>query len=164
MVRLSTYYAELGVDASARPMTSGPAPFNDQMCEIVEEQKPEVVSFHFGLPQEALIARVKASGCLMISSATTLAEARWLEAHGCDAIIAQGYEAGGHRGMFLSDDLTDQIGTLALVPQVVDAVSVPVIAAGGIGDGRGIAAVFALGAAALTNLFTGRPARGLRIA
>jgi nitronate monooxygenase len=193
MARLSTYYAELGVDASAPPTTTGPAPFNDQMCEIVEEEKPEVVSFHFGLPPEALIARVKASGCLMISSATTLAEARWLAAHGSDAIIAQGYEAGGHRGMFLSDDLTGQIGTLALVPQVVDAVSVPVIAAGGIGDGRGIAAVLALGAAAaqvgtaflftpeslisdqhrmalvaggdrqtaLTNLFTGRPARGL---
>jgi nitronate monooxygenase len=117
------------------------------MCELVEELKPEVVSFHFGLPDQALLKRVKAAGCLVISSATIVREAVWLEQHGADAIIAQGAEAGGHRGMFLTDDIAEQIGTFALVPQVVDAVKVPVIAAGGIADGRGIAAAFALGAA-----------------
>jgi len=110
-----------------------------------------VVSFHFGLPPQALLARVKAAGCRVLSSATTVEEARWLEAHGADAIIAQGNEAGGHRGTFLAHDLnasvTSQLGTLALVPQIVDAVGVPVVAAGGIADGRGIAAAFALGAA-----------------
>jgi nitronate monooxygenase len=119
------------------------------MCEVVEELKPEVVSFHFGLPSDALLSRVKASGGLVMSSATTVAEAHWLEDHGCEAIIAQGYEAGGHRGMFLTEDVTSQIGTMALVPQIVDAVKVPVIAAGGIGDGRGVAAAMALGAAAV---------------
>ena len=160
---------------------------------MVEELKPEVVSFHFGLPEAALLRRVKDAGCLVISSATTVKEARWLEERGVDAVIAQGVEAGGHRGMFLSDDLAGQVGTFALVPQVVDAVKVPVIAAGAISDARGIAAAFVLGAAgvqigsaylhcpeskisaphraalkdaaddgtALTNLMTGRPARGI---
>ena len=151
------------------------------------------MSFHFGLPIKPLLGRVKAAGCRVLGCATTVEEARWLEENGCDAIIAQGYEAGGHRGMFLTDDIATQAGTFALVPQVVDAVKVPVIGAGGIADGRGVAAVFALGAAgaqigtaylftpeslisdlhrtalgaarddgtALTNLFSGRPARGL---
>jgi nitronate monooxygenase len=159
----------------------------------VEELKPEVVSFHFGLPEPALLRRIKAAGCVIISSATTVAEARWLEGQGADAVIAQGYEAGGHRGIFLGDDLATQAGTFALVPQIVDAVRVPVIAAGAVADARGIAAAFALGAAgvqigsaylwcpeakiskphraalktaseqgtALTNLMTGRPARGI---
>jgi len=163
------------------------------MCEIVEKTQPEVISFHFGLPEKSLLKRVKAAGCKVLSSATTAREARWLDDHGCDAIIAQGYEAGGHRGMFLTENVATQAGTMALVPQVVDAVSVPVIAAGGIADGRGIAAAFALGASgvqigtgylftpeslvtdthrsalkgakddhtALTNLFSGRPARGI---
>ena len=109
--------------------------------------KPEVVSFHFGLPEPSSGGRVKAAGSVVLSSATTAAEARWLEARGVDAIIAQGNEAGGHRGMFLTDDLATQVGTFALVPQIVDAVKVPVIAAGGITDARGIAAAFALGAA-----------------
>ncbi len=191
--RLAAYYTELGLDASASAPAVNRAPFDEAMCEVVEEHKPEVVSFHFGLPEQALLRRVKACGCLVLSSATTVEEARWLEDHGCDAIIAQGYEAGGHRGMFLTDDIATQPGTFALVPQVVDAVKVPVIAAGGIADGRGIAAAFALGAAgaqigtaylftpeslitdlhraalhaarddqtALTNVFSGRPARGL---
>ena len=191
--RLAGYYTELGVDPPEFSATTKRTPFNGAMCEIVEEQKPEVVSFHFGLPRPELLDRVKASGCVVLSSATTVKEAQWLEAHGCDAIIAQGYEAGGHRGMFLSDNITTQLGTFALVPQVVDAVQVPVIAAGGVADGRGIAAAFALGAAgvsigtaylhtpeslisnlhrtalqssvnnetALTNIFSGRPARGL---
>ena len=191
--RLAAYYVELGLDPTGPTPAASRVPFGDAMCEVVEDLEPEVVSFHFGLPEEALLRRVKAAGCAVLSSATTVEEARWLEDHGCDAIIAQGYEAGGHRGMFLSDDLATQVGTLALVPQVVDAVGVPVIAAGGICDGRGIAAALALGASgaqigtaylftpesliselhrtalgrsrdhttALTNIFSGRPARGL---
>jgi nitronate monooxygenase len=123
--RLAAYYIELGLDASASAPAVNRAPFDGAMCEMVEEYKPEVVSFHFGLPEQALLSRVKASGCLVLSSATTVEEARWLEDHGCDAIIAQGYEAGAHRGMFLTDDIATQPGTFALVPQVVDAVQVP---------------------------------------
>lgn len=152
-----------------------------------------MVSFHFGLPSVPLVDRVRATGATVISSATTVAEARWLAEHGCDAVIAQGAEAGGHRGMFLTDEPAAQVGTLALVPQVVDAVDVPVIAAGGIADARGVAAALALGAqgvqvgtaflrtpeattsavhrraladaaddaTVLTNVMTGRPARGI---
>jgi nitronate monooxygenase len=191
--RLKPYYDELGADFDAPTPTSSRAPFDEAACALVEALKPEVVSFHFGLPEAALVQRVKATGAKVISSATTVQEAIWLEQHGCDAIIAMGYEAGGHRGMFLSDQLHTQVGTLALVPQIVDAVSVPVIAAGGIADSRGIAASFMLGASAvqlgtaylfcpeakvsslhqaalskaqdsdtaLTNIFTGRPARGI---
>jgi nitronate monooxygenase len=143
--RLVPYYEELLVEPPAVP-ASTLAPFGAEMCDVVVALKPEVVSFHFGLPDKRLIYRLKAAGCKILSSATTVAEARWLEDHGADAIIAQGIEAGGHRGMFLTTDLTSQIGTFALVPQVVDAVKVPVIAAGGIADGQGIAAVLALGA------------------
>jgi nitronate monooxygenase len=138
--RLAGYYAEFGLDTAASVPAASRAPFDEAKCEIVEDLKPEVVSFHFGLPARALLDRVKAAGSVVIASATTVAEARWLDEQGCDAIIAQGFEAGGHRGMFLSDDVATQVGSLALVPQVVDAVTVPVIAAGGIGDGRGIAA------------------------
>ena len=190
--RLAEYYKEHGLDADASAPAVNRAPFDAAMCDIVEAVRPGVVSFHFGLPEPALLDRVKAAGCRVLSSATSVDEARWLEARGCDAIIAQGYEAGGHRGIFLSDDIATQAGTMALVPQVVDAVSVPVIAAGGIADGRGVAAAFMLGAAAvqvgtaylftpealisdlhraalagakddttaLTNMFSGRPARG----
>jgi nitronate monooxygenase len=190
---LKGYYSELGADFDAPTPVSARAPFDSATCSLVEELKPEVVSFHFGLPEQSLLDRVKATGAKVISSATTVEEAIWLEQHGCNAIIAMGYEAGGHRGIFLSESLDTQVGTMALVPQVVDAVSVPVIAAGGIGDARGIVAALALGASAvqlgtaylfcpeakvsvphhralrsakdsdtaLTNIFTGRPARGI---
>ncbi len=144
--RLAPYYHELGVDPAAPINAANRAPFDAAMCAVVEELKPEVVSFHFGLPQPALLKRVKAAGALVLASATVVREAVWLEQNGADVIIAQGAEAGGHRGMFLTEKLAEQVGTFALVPQVVDAVKVPVIAAGGIADGRGIAAAFALGA------------------
>ena len=190
---LKPYYVELGIDPNAPVPASNRAPFDEAFCAVVEEVKPAVVSFHFGLPEPALVARVKAAGCLVLGAATTVAEAVWLEQRGCDVIIAQGNEAGGHRGLFLTDNLATQVGTFALVPQIVDAVKVPVIAAGGIADARGIVAALALGAAAVqigtaylacpeskilpphraalrtarddgtavTNVMTGRPARGL---
>ncbi|HTE97047.1 MAG TPA: nitronate monooxygenase, partial [Bradyrhizobium sp.] len=145
--RLASYYREFGLDPAMPIDLANRAPFDAAMCALVEELKPEVVSFHFGLPDPALLRRVKAAGCIVISSATIVREAIWLEENGADAIIAQGAEAGGHRGMFLTENIAEQPGTFALVPQVVDAVKVPVIAAGGIADGRGIAAAFALGAA-----------------
>ena len=190
---LAPYYKEFGIDAATIPTGPGRAPFTAEFADVLEPFKPAVVSFHFGLPSAELLARVRRWGSKIISSATTVAEALWLEAQGVDAVIAQGLEAGGHRGIFLSDDLSTQVGTMALLPQVVRAVKVPVIAAGGIADAKGVAAAMALGAAgvqvgtayllcpeattspvhraalksdaarhtALTNLFTGRPARGI---
>lgn len=191
--RVAPYFAEHGLDHD--PSAIGPArvPFDSAMCDVIEDLRPQVISFHFGLPDAVLVDRVRAAGAVILSSATSVGEATWLQAHGCDAVIAQGSEAGGHRGMFLTDDITTQTGTFSLVPQVVDAVDVPVIAAGGITDGRGIAAAIMLGAdgvqigtgllltpealtaplhrsalehaatraTALTNVFTGRPARSL---
>lgn len=191
--RLAPYYRELGIDPSAPVPSSMRRPFDAALCDLMLELKPEVCSFHFGLPEPSLFKKLKDAGIVTISSATTAAEARWLEQHGVDAVIAQGYEAGGHRGMFLTSDIGAQAGTFSLVPQVADAVKIPVIAAGGVTDSRGIAAAFMLGAAgvqigtallfcpeskisaphraalraasddgtALTNLMTGRPARGL---
>ena len=190
---LAPYYKEYGIDPATLP--SGPArtPFNAETLALVEEFRPAVVSFHFGLPPADLLARVRETGTKVISSATTLDEARWLDAQGVSAIIVQGLEAGGHRGHFLSPDLTLQSGTFALLPQVVRAVTVPVIAAGGIVDAQTVKAALALGASAvqvgttyllcpettisatyratlkspdaqhtaLTNLFSGRPARGI---
>ena len=190
---LSPYFAEFGIDGDAIPAGPGRWPFGAEAADALAEFRPAVVSFHFGLPSPDLLARVRSWGAKILSSATTVDEARWLEAQGVDAVIAQGLEAGGHRGVFLTADLATQVGTFALVPQIVRAVKVPVIAAGGIADAKGVAAAMALGAAgvqigtayllcpeattsavhraalksdaarvtALTNVFTGRPARGI---
>jgi nitronate monooxygenase len=191
-VKLAPYYQELGVDPSASASGSR-RPFDAETCDAVLAIGPKIVSFHFGMPDAELVRRLKAAGTVLMSSATTSAEARCLVELGADVVVAQGFEAGGHRGMFLTSDINTQVGTMALIPQVVDAVAVPVIASGGIADARGVAATLALGAAAaqigtayllspqakvsephraalraarddatvLTNLFTGRPARGL---
>jgi nitronate monooxygenase len=190
---LGADYREFGIDAASIPAGPGRAPFTREAADALEAFRPAVVSFHFGLPERALVARVKAWGSKVLGCATTVEEALWLEARGVDAVIAQGVEAGGHRGNFLSADLATQMGTFALLPQVVRAVKVPVIAAGGIADADGVAAAMALGAAgvqvgtafllcpeattsavhraalksplsrhtAITNVFTGRPARGI---
>lgn len=144
---LAPYYQELGLDPETIPKGPGRLPFSAEAADVLESFRPAVVSFHFGLPSPELVARVKSWGSLILSSATTVPEALWLQANGADAIIAQGLEAGGHRGMFLTDELSTQLGTFALLPQIVQAVQLPVIAAGGIGGTGGIAAAKALGAA-----------------
>ncbi len=190
---LAPFYREAGLDPSEVPAGAGRMPFSHEIADRVEPFRPPIVSFHFGLPAPDLLARVKAWGSVVLATATTVEEAKWLELHGADAVIAQGVEAGGHRGMFLTEDLNTQMGTLALVPQIVSAVRLPVIAAGGIADAAGVRAALALGAVgvqvgtaylccheastsavhraalqhegarltALTNLFSGRPARGI---
>jgi len=144
---LAPYYREHGLDIATVPVGGGRFPFDAESLAIVEELRPPVVSFHYGLPDAELLARLRATGALILSSATTVDEAVWLEARGVDAVIAQGLEAGGHRGHFLDDDLSLQSGTFALLPQIVRAVRVPVIAAGGIADRAGVEAALALGAA-----------------
>lgn len=144
---LASYYAQFGIDPQSVPDGPGRSPFSPAMADVLEDLRPQVVSFHFGLPAPELLQRVRATGAKVISSATTVDEARWLQSRGVDAVVAQGLEAGGHRGHFLSDDLRGQMGTLALLPQIVRAVDVPVIAAGGIADAAGVAAAMALGAA-----------------
>ena len=144
---LSPYYLGMGLDPANMPSGAGRVPFGHDSADVLEAFRPAVISFHFGLPAPDLLARVKSWGSLVLSSATTVQEAVWLQAHGADAVIAQGLEAGGHRGMFLTDDLSTQMGTFALLPQIVQAVQLPVIAAGGIGSAPGVAAAQALGAA-----------------
>lgn len=144
---LRPFYEEAGIDPAGVPAGAGRVPFSHAVADVVEPFAPPVVSFHFGLPAPDVLARVKSWGSRVLSSATTVEEALWLQAHGADAVIAQGLEAGGHRGMFLSQALGTQMGTLALVPQIVAAVQVPVIAAGGIADAAGVRAAMALGAA-----------------
>lgn len=190
---LQTYFNEFGIDANSIAAGLGRRPFSHDVADVLEEFKPEIVSFHYGLPASELLARVKAWGATVLASATTLEEAQWLEANGADVIIAQGFEAGGHRGMFLSNDIRTQVGTFALLPQIIHKVKIPVIAAGGIADSKGVAAALSLGATAvqvgtayllcsetktsqihraalksevvhhtvITNLFSGRPARGI---
>lgn len=190
---LAPYFSELGLSPDEVVWGSGLQPFSHELADVIEPFCPPVVSFHFGLPSAELVARVKSWGSTVLSSATSVEEALWLEANGADGIIAQGLEAGGHRGIFLSEDLSTQVGTIALLPQVVKAVNVPVVAAGGIADARGVAAALSLGASAVqlgtafllcdethtsalhraalkseqalhtavTNVFTGRPARSI---
>ncbi|MCE0759266.1 nitronate monooxygenase [Marinobacter sp. G11] len=190
---LAPYYKEFGIDPASITAGPGRMPFNEESAAIVEEFRPAVVSFHFGLPKPELLERVKKAGAKVLSTATTVDEALWLEQHGADAIIAQGLEAGGHRGIFLNTDMTTQMGTFALLPQIVAAVKIPVIAAGGIATAAGVRAALDLGAVAaqigtafmlcpeattkplhrealkspaarhtaITNLFSGGPARGI---
>lgn len=193
LARLQGYYREQGLQVPEAKPVGGRKPFDEAMCEVVETVGPEVVSFHFGLPEVSLMRRVKNTGAVILSSATTVREAVWLESHGCDVVIAQGLEAGGHRGQFLESSNDEQMGTFSLVPQIRDAINCPLIAAGGISDGRGLAAALLLGASAVqvgsaylyssqatitrlhraallaaapgqtvvTNVFSGRAARGL---
>jgi nitronate monooxygenase len=190
---LEPYFDEFGLTCESLPNSANRTPFNHDIADAIEPFKPEFISFHFGLPEKSLIDRIKAWGSRVVSTATTLEEAIWLDANGVDGIIAQGLEAGGHRGMFLSRDITTQMGLSALLPQIVNKVSVPVIGAGGIGDANGVKSAFTLGAdaaqvgtayllcdeaktsqvhrealiseqsvhTALTNVFTGKPARGI---
>jgi nitronate monooxygenase len=193
LAALTPYYKELGLEPDPAPAEDARIAFSTDTADVLAEFKPRVVSFHFGLPSSELVSRVKSWGAKVLSSATTVDEALWLEANGADVIIAQGVEAGGHRGMFLSEDVSTQVGTLALVPQIARAVSVPVVAAGGVGDACGVSAAIHLGASgvqvgttyllcpeamtstahraaltqssarhtAVTNVFTGRPARAI---
>jgi len=190
---LEPYFLEYGLNTANIPSGPGRQPFSHEVADVIEEYKPAVVSFHFGLPEQSLLKRVKTWKTKILASATTVEEAQWLEAHGADGIIAQGLEAGGHRGIFLSDDLTTQVGSFALLPQILKAVNLPVIAAGGIADTAGVKAALSLGAiavqigtayllcpeaktspvhraaiksgyanhTAITNLFSGRPARSI---
>jgi nitronate monooxygenase len=192
-IALAPAYAELALDPAAQVAASARQPFGAEAAAVLAEFRPPVVSFHFGLPAPELLAGVRSWGGKVIASATTVSEALWLQERGVDAIIAQGLEAGGHRGMFLTDDLSTQLGTMALLPQIVKAVRIPVIAAGGIADRNGVVAALALGASAaqvgtayllcpeastsavhrsalqsasahhtaVTNVFTGRAARGI---
>jgi nitronate monooxygenase len=188
---LAPYYARESVE----PPTGGAPsrrPFDEAMCALVEEVGPELVSFHFGMPDESLVRRILAAGPRILGNATTPEEAVLLASRGCHAIIAQGFEAGGHSGYFL--DGYKPVGLFALVRQIVRTLPLPVIAAGGIVDGEGLAAAMLLGASAVqigtaylatpesriaaphrarlgarqggetvvTNLFSGREARGLR--
>ncbi|MGF1706864.1 NAD(P)H-dependent flavin oxidoreductase [Enterovibrio baiacu] len=190
---LAPYFDEVDEQCVPNPHGASRMPFNHDIADAIEPLRPPVISFHFGLPERGLLKRVKSWGTRVLSSATTVEEARWLEANGADAVIAQGSEAGGHRGMFLSTDLSLQSPMSTLVAQMVESVSIPVIAAGGIGNHRDVLQALALGASAvqigtsymlcteaktsalhraaiqdskggdtaITNIFSGRPARGI---
>jgi len=192
-MKLTPLYQAHGIDPSSVGAGPGRAPFSEDSLKLMVAIKPAVVSFHFGLPKAEWVQQLKAWGIQIWSSATTVPEAQWLEQRGADAVIAQGLEAGGHRGMFLTTDLSTQVGSFALLPQVIKAVKVPVVAAGGISSAASVRAAQALGASAvqvgtafltsheattsalhrqalmsdaarqtaLTNLFSGRPARGI---
>ncbi|MEH6568357.1 MAG: nitronate monooxygenase [Halioglobus sp.] len=191
--QLGRYYRQYGIDEQSLKTGAVRTPFTESSLRLLAELTPAVVSFHFGLPEEKLLDSVKALGIKILASATTVQEALWLENRGVDAIIAQGIEAGGHRGMFLSTDLATQMGTFSLLPQIVHAVGLPVIAAGGVADAQGVRAALDLGASAvqmgtafllcsecntsvlhrealmseaaghtaITNVFSGRPARSI---
>jgi len=187
---LQAEYQAAGLGTVPAPKT-GASAFSDETLDILLKNPPQVVSFHFGLPTPRAVTALKNKGVRLLGCATSVAEAKMLEAGGMDAIVAQGTEAGGHRGSFIGNPALNDMGTMALVPLIVDALNIPVIAAGGIFDGRGIAAAFALGAAgvqlgtafmrapeasthplhkqalastpdAKTKLFSGRPARSMR--
>lgn len=190
---LAPYYEEFDIDIKTITATQGRAPFTSEAADVLEEFKPAVVSFHFGLPSVDLMERVKSLGAKILSTATTVEEACWLEQRGVDAIIVQGREAGGHRGMFLTEDISTQTRTLELLQAILEKVKVPLIAAGGIADAKGVSKVMSQGAAGaqigtayllclevttsaihraalksesaqyteITNVFTGRPARGI---
>ena len=191
--QLTPAYLAHGIDPQSVGSGPGRAPFSEESLKLMGQFKPAVVSFHFGLPQAEWVRQLQDGGIQIWSSATTVQEAQWLEQQGANAIIAQGLEAGGHRGMFLTEDLNTQVGCMALLPQIVKAVRCPVIAAGGISSAAAVSAAKALGASAvqvgtafltsheattsavhrqallselarhtaLTNLFSGRPARGI---
>ena len=193
LATLDPYFVELGIELPDAPQGASRVPFDRTMAEVLSAFKPAVVSFHFGLPHEDLLRYVRSWGAKVMSSTTTVAEAIYLERQGADVVIAQGLEAGGHRGMFLTDDVSTQMGTLPLTSQMIRAVNIPVVAAGGIATAADVAAMMTLGAAgvqvgtsyllcdeaktstlhrqalqsadaahtALTNLFSGRPARGI---
>lgn len=189
--RLLPYYSEYNIDPATVVPSVARMPFNEEYCKVIEEIKPPILSFHFGLPDKPLLERVKETGAIILSSATTVEEGVWLEKEGCDVVIAQGEEAGGHRGIFLTADLSTQLPTAELVKLLSREVSIPIVAAGGIADGQGIKQAFSWGASAvqlgtaylfcsearvaplhrkalatkyetiLTNIFSGRPARGI---
>jgi nitronate monooxygenase len=151
LLRLAPYFAEVGLPAPAMPKPSGHCDvrhFESQLAAALETGA-SCFSFTFGLIPAASVQSIKAKGTYLMGTATTVEEARQLEQIGVDAIVAQGSEAGGHRGTFAGDFVSGMVGIMALVPQIVDAVRVPVIASGGIMDGRGIVAALALGASAV---------------
>jgi nitronate monooxygenase len=189
---LEPYYREFGIAPPAPTKAGARRPIDPTTVALLEPFHPRVVSFHFGLPEDDLLQRIKAWGAVVMASATTVDEGRWLERHGADIVIAQGIEAGGHRGQFLSENLAAQPSTLELVYALSKVLAVPIIAAGGIATRSDVDTMLAAGAAAvqagtayllcpeartsavhraalqqagrdsaITNLFSGRPARGL---